>query len=222
MASKKQAAKKKTAPARKRPSKSKGSAAKTGTRKTAKGKPGEGSTGPKHIQWEMAKRLYITSSRYLTHEELLDHLKDRDGKKVECNVSVVHRRASKENWAQLRKEYIAGVTKQFLEVIGERYVLTRKASLDQLALVRETLVDAILAGKVEKVTVNDLLNAIKTETALLEGRDESLLVRFGVDREQASPGVEHVKKALLSALEKGKLTRQQLRDAVLKKSKAVT
>lgn len=215
MAKKKATAKKKKAPASKRTAKSKSSVAK-------KGKPGEGSTGPKGINWEHAKRLYITSSRYMTHEDMLDHLVDADGKKIECNVSVVHRRASKEKWAQRRKEYVAGVTQQFLEAIGERYVMTRKASLDQLAAVREHLVDMILNGKVEKVTVTDLINSIKAETALLEGRDESLLVKFGVDQNPTSPGVEHVKKALLSALQGGKITREQLRDAVLKKSKAVT
>ena len=212
MPRKKPAVKKKKAPARK----AKGKCRKSAAKKDAQ--PGDGSTGPKGIDWPKAKRLYITNSQYMTHEDLLEHLVDQDGKKVECNVSVVHRRASKEKWAQRRKEYVAGVTQQFLEVIGERYVLTRKASLDQLALVRETIVDRILDGKVEKVTVSDLINTIKSETALLEGRDESLLVKFQAvgQQHQDSPGVEHVKKALLTALKGGKITRQQLRDAVKK------
>lgn len=227
MVTKKAAKGKQKKKAKKSHAKSKKSTAKKGKpakapseKKIEKGKPGEGSTGPKHIDWEMAKRMYITCGRYITHEELIEHLLDRDGEHVECNVSVVHRRATKENWSQRRKEYIAGVTKQFLAVIGERYVLSRKASMDQIVQVRNYLIKEILAGKVERVTVTDLLNAIKTETALFEGKDPEMLVSVqgGMRRQGAGEGqgLEHVKKALLSALKEGKMSRAQLRKAATK------
>lgn len=182
-------------------------------RKKGKGKPGEGSTGPKFIDWPHAKRLYITSSRYITHEELVEHLKNRDGKPVECNVSNIHRRAARENWARQRKEYIAGVTEDFLKVIGERYVLTKRQNLDALSRIKDLMLEVVFdpKKKIEIVAVADILAVMKAEMAYYGEADFTVRVP-----EKNQSGVEHVKKALLSALKGGKMTREQLRKAVTK------
>lgn len=178
-----------------------------------KANPGDGSTGPKNIDWVKARRKYNTSNRYISHEELAErYLVDTEGNKVQCNVSVVHRRAAKEKWSNARRDYIAKTTAGFLDLIGERYVLTKKDNLDNLERMKELLLEALLGGKVEKVAVSDVLSIMKHEMSYFGEADFTVNIPGAKDQ----PGVEHVKKALLQALKSKKITRQQLREAVTK------
>lgn len=208
---------KKAKPSNKKKSKkaSKKEAAKKKASKTGKGKdkPGAGSTGPKKIDWVRAERLFRVSSRYITHEEMVEHLKDRDGNPVECNVSVIHRRASKEKWSDKRRSYAVGATEEFLKYIGERFVLTKRRNMDALERVKDLMTDFLFDKnrKVACVDIRDLLAVMKAEMSYYGEADFTVQVP-GKD----GSGVEHVKKALLSALKGGKMTREQLRKAVTK------
>lgn len=205
-------AKKKRKPAAKK--KGKAAAKKKATASPSdKDKPGKGSTGPKYVDWAAAKRKYTTSNRYINHEELAErYLVDKDGNHVQCNVSVVHRRSAKEGWSKGRRDYIIKNTADFLDLIGERYVLTKKDNLDNLGRMKELLLETLLTGKVEKVAVSDVLSIMKHELTYFGEADFTV----NVPESNKQAGVEHVKKALLSALKSKKLTRAQLRKAVAK------
>lgn len=163
--------------------------------------PGKGgSTGPKGIPWEEVRNYYITALRHVTLRTLAAHYK--------VNPKTVRIRAAREKWKEKRDLYWQEAGDEYLDIVKKKVSAIKLENLD---IVRST--KRILAKKYISLlntwgvdpTAGDLVRLIKMELSLLGEAD------IKVDTGQ---NTEAMRESLLEALTDGKITRENLRDAV--------